>query len=485
MLLLFFFNDTATTEIYTLSLPDALPISRARVRHAQGVGRRRPHREGKGARAAPRQPRRPSGLGIRGRLCGCDVAHAAAAQARRLRGRYGSDALGARAVRAGVRARGARLETTRSSRPAPRAARGSGSAAGRPEQGGTRAGLDAEDELCRSGAHDGGRGPGAAVVKVLVTGADGFVGRWVIRRLLGDGREVYGAVRPGQSPAPVPPAADLTPAEREAVRWLPLELLDADSVRKVVDLPYDAVLHLAAISSGTEATRDPGYAWTVNAAGTARVVQVLAEAKRTGRADPVVLVVSTGEVYGAAPEPRPRRETDPVAPCSPYAASKAGAELAGLEAWHRTGLRVIVARSFAHTGPGQDTRFVVPAFAERLRFAKRVQAPVVKVGNLEPVREFLHVRDVVDAYARLLVRGQPGETYNVASGQGISLEEVFFRLADLIGARPIPEADPELVRGGDIFHLVGDAAKLRAATGWVPRYTLDDTLREVLDAQAD
>src|SRR5439155_1417930 len=97
--------------------------------------------------------------------------------------------------------------------------------------GGTRARLDAEDELRRSGAHDGGCGPGAVVVKVLVTGADGFVGRWLIRRLLGDGREVYGAVRPGQSPAPVPPAADLTPAERQAVRWLPLELLDAESVR--------------------------------------------------------------------------------------------------------------------------------------------------------------------------------------------------------------------------------------------------------------
>src|SRR6266436_3341973 len=321
---------------------------RARVRHAQGVGRRRPHCERKGARAAPRQPRRPSGLGIRGRLRGCDVAHVAAAHAHRLRGRYGGDALGARAVRAGILACGARLEAPRQSRPPVRAAGGSRRPAGGSEQGGTRARLDAPDELRRSGAHDGGRGPGASVVKVLVTGADGFVGRWVIRRLLGDGREVYGAVRPGQSPAPVPPAADLAPAEREAVRWLPLELLDADSVRKVVDLPYDAVLHLAAISSGTEATRDPGYAWSVNAAGTARVVQVLAEAKRTGRADPVVLVISTGEVYGAAREPRPRRETDPVAPCSPYAASKAGAELAGLEAWHRTGLRVIVARSFAH-----------------------------------------------------------------------------------------------------------------------------------------
>ena len=322
-------------------------------------------------------------------------------------------------------------------------------------------------------------------MKVLVTGADGFVGRWLVRRLLADGREVYGAVRPGQSPAPIAPAGDLTPQERAAVRWLPLELTDAGSVRKCVDLPYDAVVHLAAISSGSDATRDPGEAWTVNAAGTARIVEVLGEARRTGRADPVVLMVSTGEVYGASNELRPRRETDPVAPRSPYAASKAGGEIAALEAWRRTGLRVIVVRAFAHTGPGQDARFVVPAFAERLRFAKRVGAPVVKVGNLEPVREFLHVRDVVDAYARLLAKGQPGETYNVASGQAVSLEQLFFRLADLIGARPIPEADPELVRGGDIFHLVGDAAKLHAATGWAPRYSLDDTLRDVLDAQAD
>ena len=322
-------------------------------------------------------------------------------------------------------------------------------------------------------------------MKVLVTGADGFVGRWLVRRLLGDGREVYGAVRPAQSPAAGAGTWDLTADEKAAVRWLPLELTDPASVQHCLGLPYDAVVHLAAVSSGVDATRDPGFAWTVNAAGTARIVQVLAEAKRVARADPVVLVVSTGEVYGACGDQRPRRETDPIAPTSPYAASKAGAELAALEAWRRTGLRVVVARAFAHTGPGQDTRFVVPAFAERLRFAKRVGAPVVKVGNLEPVREFLHVRDVVDAYVRLLVRGHAGETYNVASGEGISLERLFDRLAGLIGVHPLTEADPDLVRGGDILHLVGDATKLRAATGWAPRYSLYETLREVVDAQTD
>ena len=311
-------------------------------------------------------------------------------------------------------------------------------------------------------------------MRVLVTGADGFVGPWLVRRLVADGHEVSAAVRPGQDPG-----------EGERGRGvLPLELTDSESVRQCVDRPYDAVAHLAAVASGPEAARDPGYAWTVNAAGRARIAHVLAEARRLGRADPVLLIVSTGEVYGSG-DNRPRTESDPVAPCSPYAASKLGAETAALEAWRRSGLRVVVARAFGHTGPGQAPRFVVPAFAQRLKVAKRIGAPVVKVGNLSPVREFLHVQDVVDAYARLLVTGRPGEVYNVASGQGVTLEEVLFRMASLLGVRPIPEADPDLIRGADIPHLVGDGAKLRAATGWAPRRTLDATLREVLDAQAD
>jgi GDP-4-dehydro-6-deoxy-D-mannose reductase len=329
-------------------------------------------------------------------------------------------------------------------------------------------------------------------VKVLVTGADGFVGRWLVRRLLDDGREVYAAVRPTAPPPPSPPASQTPPPqgdglsteERAAVRWLPLELTDGDSVRLCVDLPYDAVVHLAAVASGADSLRDPGYAWTVNAAGTARIAHVLGEARRTGRADPLVLLVSTSEVYGRGAE-RPRLETDAVAPVSPYAASKLGAETALLETWRRTGLRGVIARPFAHTGPGQDPRFVVPALVQRLKLARRLGAPVVKVGNLEPVREFLHVQDVVEAYARLVSKGQPGEIYNVASGRGQSLERLLEILGDLVGVRPIPEVDPELMRATDIPHLVGDASKLRLATGWTPRHSLEETLKDVVDAQAN
>src|SRR3989454_707619 len=308
----------------------------------------------------------------------------------------------------------------------------------------------------------------------------GAGGQHTVREL----REVVAAVRPAAPAGPPAGPAELSAAERAAVRWLPLELADFESVRQCARAPCDAVVHLAAVSSAVEAARDPGWAWTVNAAGTARLVHVLLEAKRAGQGDPVVLVASTAEGYGRG-GPAPRKESDPVAPCSPYAASKAGAQLAALAAWRRGGLRRIAGRACAPTGPGQDGRFVVPAFAQRLKLAKRAAAPVVKVGSLEPVREFLHVQDVVDAYARLLVKGQPGETYNIASGRGISLEELLDKVAVLVGVRPIPEADADLMRVGDLPYLVGDASKLRAATGWAPRRSLDQTLQDVLDAQAD
>ncbi len=315
-------------------------------------------------------------------------------------------------------------------------------------------------------------------MRVLVTGADGFVGTWLVRRLLRDGHEVVGGVRPTDAPP-----SRLSRSEHAAVQWVPLELTAPDSVRRVAGPGYDAVAHLAAVASGADAAGDPGHAWVVNAAGTARLAEALLDARAGGRADPVVLVVSTGEVYGAGAAPR--RETDPVAPCSPYAASKLGAEIAALETWRRRGLRVVVARAFAHTGPGQDGRFVVPAFAQRLRAAKQAGLSAIRVGNLEPVREFLHVDDVVDAYARLLEQGKAGEVYNVASGVGISLDTMLGRLAALVGVEPVTEIDPGLVRAADIPCLVGDATKLRAATGWAPRHSLEETLKDVVDAQTD
>ena len=315
--------------------------------------------------------------------------------------------------------------------------------------------------------------------RVLVTGADGFVGRWVLRALLADEWDVCGAVQPGS-----PHEDGLTAAERDSVRWTPLELGDPHSVRHVTSLPFDAVIHLAAVASGGDALRDPGHSWAVNAGGTARLLGEFGRVRVAGGGDPLVVVVSTAEVYGRGAR-GPIRETAEPAPCSPYAASKLGAEIAARETSVRTGLRTIVARPFPHTGPGQDERFVLPALARRLRGARFATAKVVKVGNLEAVRDFSDVRDVAAAYVALLRSGVPGGTYNVASGQGRLLAEVFEELAAIIGVRAIAEPDAELMRPADIPELVGDSSKLREATGWAPVVPFERTLRDLVDAQAD
>jgi GDP-4-dehydro-6-deoxy-D-mannose reductase len=317
-------------------------------------------------------------------------------------------------------------------------------------------------------------------VKILVTGAAGFVGGALLPRLVAAGHEVLGTYLAGQAP-PGPGTGGDSPR----VRWLPLDLRDTGSVAAAVDELPDAVIHLAALASGGDARRDPGLAWEVNAAGTARLAEALSARRQAGEGDPLLVVVSSGEVYGVATPARPRTEADPVAPVSPYAGSKAGAEIAAQETMRRTGLRVIIARAFPHTGPGQTDRYVVAAFARRLWGARRSGARAVKTGNLEPVRDFLDVRDVAEAYAALLAHGRSGEIYNIASGEGRTLLAVFTRLAELIGVRAIPETDPQLVRAADLPHLVGDAARLRRVTGWAPRFTFDQTLQDVAHAQTD
>jgi GDP-4-dehydro-6-deoxy-D-mannose reductase len=312
-------------------------------------------------------------------------------------------------------------------------------------------------------------------MRVLVTGADGFAGRYLCRLLLASGHEVSGAVRPGSN------AADgwFTGAEQARIRWRSLELESAASVAALFEQGCDAVVHLAAVASGGEARRDPGHAWAVNAAGTARLLEAAASAA----APPLVLLVSSGEVYGRGEGAR--HEDAPVAPVSPYAASKAAAELAAAEVARRTGLRTIIARAFQHTGPGQTEQYVVPAFARRLRQARAQGETRVPVGNLKPVRDISDVRDVVAAYVALLERGVPGEVYNVCRGEGVSLAELFDKLSMLLGVRAEAVPEPSLMRGADLPHLVGDNARLRSATGWAPARTLDATLRDVINAQAD
>lgn len=312
--------------------------------------------------------------------------------------------------------------------------------------------------------------------RLLVTGADGFVGRWLVRTARDAGIPVVAALGPGAVPPDEwrHPAAGAPPVES-----LVADLRDPGAIRQLAETRPDAVAHLAAIASGALARQDPVATVAVNSDATMRLATALA---RTSA--PRFLFISTAEVYGVE-HSCAITEAAPVRPGSPYAASKAQAEAALAVVARRDRLPVTVARAFPHTGPGQTSTYVLPALVARLRAAKRAGTHAVKAGNLDAVRDFLDVRDVVRAYLLLLDHGLPGEVYNVASGVGRRLTDCFEMLAHLMDVAAVAEPDAALVRPGDIPVLIGDATKLRTATGWSPEIAFERTLEDLVHAQAD
>jgi GDP-4-dehydro-6-deoxy-D-mannose reductase len=290
-------------------------------------------------------------------------------------------------------------------------------------------------------------------VRVLVTGSRGFVGTWLMRHLSEVGDEAVGL------------DAEVDITDPEAIG---AAIAAADP---------EAVCHLAAQASVGRSWSDARATFDVNTVGAMNVIEAAYGAPRRPR----VLLISSAEVYGkVTPEQLPLREDDPYRPASPYAVSKASAELLGLQAWLGRGLEVVRARPFNHTGPGQQPDYVVPSLARQVAEAVRSGADHLSVGNLAARRDLTDVRDVVRAYRLLLDAGQPGEVYNICRGESVVIEDVARRLLALAGVDLPLVVDPARVRPVDLPDLRGDPARLHAATAWVPEIGLDQTLADVL-----
>lgn len=257
-----------------------------------------------------------------------------------------------------------------------------------------------------------------------------------------------------------------------------VEITDDAAVRgAIVAAAPDAVYHLAALSHVGQSWEDPSSVLRINTLGTAAVLDACSRCPTP----PTVLFVSSAEVYGQVPADRqPIDEEASLAPVTPYAASKAAAEMLAVQAHLGGGLPVIRVRPFNHVGPGQSTAFVVAALAARIVAAQRSGARSLTVGNLAARRDLTDVRDVVRAYRLAIERGKPGEVYNVCSGSAVSIDEVARRLLAVAGADLRLDVDAALVRPVDVPLVVGDAGRLRQATGWFPTIDLDDTLEAVL-----
>jgi GDP-4-dehydro-6-deoxy-D-mannose reductase len=196
---------------------------------------------------------------------------------------------------------------------------------------------------------------------------------------------------------------------------------------------------------------------------------------------PRFLMVSTGEVYGK-PESVPIDESGALRPRNPYAASKAAAEILVRQMADAGQVPAVVVRAFNHTGPGQTPAFVCAAFADQVaRIEAGLQDPVLRVGDLTPQRDFLDVRDVVRAHLLALCRGQVGETYNIASGTPHSIQSILETLIGLSSVKIDVETDPDRLRPTDTPVIAGNAARLRAMTGWAPEIPFEQTLRDLLD----
>jgi GDP-4-dehydro-6-deoxy-D-mannose reductase len=308
-------------------------------------------------------------------------------------------------------------------------------------------------------------------VRVLVTGVSGFVGGHLVDFLATQkpAVEVFGIARG---------SADALRGRAVTVRSA--DLVDAAATDAVIDeVRPDRIVHLAGQSSVHRSWEDPAGTLRANVHGLLSILEALRRRTLTPR----ILVVGSAEEYGAVQiEKLPAGEKTPLQPSSPYAVSKVAQAYLARQYFLSHGIPVICTRTFHHTGPGRGEVFAESSFARQIaEIEAGRQAPTLSVGNLDAVRDFTDVRDVVRAYWLLLEKGRAGETYNVCSGRGIAIGDVLQELLDVSGRAIEVRRDPDRMRPSDIPAIIGDPKKLGKATGWTPEIPLRQTLADLLD----
>jgi GDP-4-dehydro-6-deoxy-D-mannose reductase len=308
-------------------------------------------------------------------------------------------------------------------------------------------------------------------MSIVVTGAAGFVGGHLLNQLLADGASVVGWYRPGADQSSL----------RQDVTWNEVELLDRDAVRGALQATRpEAIYHLAGWAHAGNSWKHTFETYQNNVLATHHLLAGIRDCVPSAR----VLVTCSGTIYEA--RDRALTEDDPIAPTSPYATSKLAQELLATHAWADEGVQTLIARSFNHTGPGQDPAYVTSAIARQIaRIEAGLQEPRLHLGNLEPKRDLADVRDVVRAYVAMMATASPGRPYNVCSGRHLSIRA----LVDAFVARartPVTVVqDPSLFRPTDVPLLVGDHSRLTADTGWTPTIPIEQTVDDLLQYWRD
>jgi GDP-4-dehydro-6-deoxy-D-mannose reductase len=309
-------------------------------------------------------------------------------------------------------------------------------------------------------------------LKALITGISGFVGSYLSEHLL----ETTDWELAGTVFGPIDNIASLC----DRLELYPAELSRLDVMAFILERAQpDVIFHLAAQPLVSASWRDPWGTLEANIHMQLNVLEGVAQVKPDCR----VLVVGSGEEYGLiAPEELPVDEDTPLRPLSPYAVSKVAQDLLGLQ-YHLTHhLHVVRVRPFNHIGPRQRVGFVAPDFASQIVAAELGRKPTtIEVGNLSVRRDFCDVRDVVRAYVMLITHGEPGQVYNVGSGESHSIQEVLDTLLAMSRVPIRAHVDPNRMRASDVPEVVCDAARLRECTGWRAAISFQQSLQDILD----
>lgn len=323
---------------------------------------------------------------------------------------------------------------------------------------------------------DGPQAPVRSTVRrrVLISGAFGFVGRWLVEELLARDPEleIVGWGLSGE--------ASGTKAGR--ITGMAVDLTDRAAVFDAVEhVAPTSVVHLAAISAPREAALNPRRAWNVNLFGTINLAEAVLEKAPHAR----FIYVSSSEVYGGsfARHAEALDETAPLEPLNVYALTKSAADLAVGRSAHE-GLRALRFRPFNHTGPGQNEAFVVASLASQIaRIEEGMAPPVLYMGNTNVSRDILDVRDVVSAYASAVLLDDIGDCdiLNLASGKAQGIGDIARFLCGMATVKITIETDPARVRANDLVRTLGDSARARALLGWEASIPIEKTLGDVLD----
>ncbi len=301
--------------------------------------------------------------------------------------------------------------------------------------------------------------------RILITGANGFVGRHAVREFQQHGYEVFEGLGPSGHP--------------RNPHQVPFNLLHYEIIRFLVDqIRPDLCLHLAGQAHIPFCREDPVTANDLNVTGTVRLLEAFRRHRPTAR----VLVVTSAEVYGQVPAGHLVHENDPLTPTTLYGITKQAADEASLAFASQLDLPVMTARPWNHIGPGQHPRFVAAAFARQFADFVRGAPPRMRTGNLDSRRDFTDVRDIVRGYRLLLESGTPGNAYNLASSTLRPVRDLLEGFRDITGIQPTLETDPTLFRPTDASPRL-DTRKILEACGWRPEIPFETSLRDILGEQ--